>query len=117
MGVMSTGLSNNKTVMNATFDNVPAGTTGWIDCSGLAAPLSVTIEGAAAGDAIEVRVSNSTTAPSVNTLGVLYGAAVTASGVVKITEPYRWIRINRTTVGGTPAVVNAWLAAARCPSS
>jgi len=115
MAVIAQGLKNSNAAMAAT--GLAPNTTGWMDCAGLSAPLSVTVEGAAAGDAIEVRVSNNPTLPDPTNQGVLYGAAVVANGVVKITEPYRWIRINRSTAGGTPAIVSAWLAAARTPAS
>jgi hypothetical protein len=109
------GLENNTVKVVSPLD--ATGSTDWIDCSGLMAPMSVTIDGVGASDAIEVRVWNSNKKPSSNYNGILYGAAVTAAGVVKITEPYRWIRINRSTAGGSPLIVNAFLAGARGPAA
>jgi hypothetical protein len=113
--IIANGLANSNAAMAAT--GLPPNTTGWMDCSGYAAPLSVTIEGAAAGDAIEIRVSNNPIKPSDDNQGVLYGSAVVATGKVEILSPYRWIRINRSTAAGSPAIVSAWLAAARVPSN
>lgn len=112
MPLIAQGLENSTTAMSATTGLAP-GTTDWMDCSGFVAPMSVTVHGAGASDAIEIRVSNSPSKPVHSDQGVIYGSAVVASGVVKITEPYRWIRINRSTAAGTPLVVSAWLAAAR----
>ncbi len=115
MAVMAQGLRNSNAAMAAT--GLAPNTTGWMDGSGWAAPLSVTVEGAAAGDAIEIRVSNSPTQPDPTNQGVLYGSAVVATGKVEILAPYRWIRLNRSTAAGTPAIVSAYLAAARTPMS
>jgi hypothetical protein len=115
MAVVAQGLKNSVAAMAAT--GIPPNTTGWMDCSGLAAPLSVTVEGAAAGDAIEIRVSNDPHQPDPTNQGVLYGSAVVATGKVEILAPYRWIRLNRSTAAGSPATVSAYLAAARTPMS
>lgn len=84
---------------------------GWFDAGAFSAPLSLTVQGLAAGDVVDVHVSN-LNAPSATDLGIKYGSDITTDGKVEIPACYRWIRVRRTAIAGS-GVVNVGLFAQR----
>lgn len=90
---------------------------GWQDGSGIAAPMTVTVEGIVAGDLVQVRVTNRLAKPGTTDDGLPYGADVSVDGIVKILEPYRWIKVKRTAIAGSPGTVAVCIFGHRPPAS
>jgi hypothetical protein len=92
-------LLNNSAVDNGT----------WVEATQWNVPFSITLQGFAAGDSAEVRVSNLVgTAPPANTVHeILYGTAFTADGKQEVTAPYRWVKVRKAAAGGVPATTLA----------
>lgn len=91
--------------------NTRATDGGWFDAGAFSAPWSLTIQGLAAGDVVDIHVSNLPT-PASSDLGIKYGADITADGKVEIPACYHWIRVRRTAIAGA-GIVNAALCAER----
>lgn len=70
------------------------------DISEAQVPFSIDIKGIVAGDTVTIFVSNDALAPANSAAMRAYAAAVTTNSVVKITEGYRWIVVNRTAIAG-----------------
>lgn len=84
------------------------GASDWVDGGAYGAPISIVFQGAAVGDTFDVRVSNAPAKPDWTDLGVIYGAAISADGIVKVAEAYRWIRVRRTASSGVTAFATAY---------
>ncbi len=77
----------------------------WIYVGNIAAPFSVHVTGAAAGDTVVINTSCSPTAPAAATHHV-QEASVTADGITTISKPVAWIKARKAAATQSSAV---WL--------
>jgi hypothetical protein len=74
-------------------DGTAPGDSGWQDCSGLAAPFTLMVEGILGGGKCQVYGTNREK-PTKSYLGVQIGADITAANsFTTIAAPYRWVRV------------------------
>jgi hypothetical protein len=114
-------LFNNTLVSSNGPGALVAGEAGWIDCSAMAAPLGVWIQGMIATDTCDIRVSNRQSQPDISDAGVLVGASITQDGLYPVVAggvalAVKWLRVRRTAVAGG-GVVSASVYAQRNPAS
>ena len=103
MIVQFTALENNKTVNTAT--------ASWLDISSMLPGGTIDVRGVGASDAIQLYVSNQPASPggSAADPGQTLGSAITTAGITKLDSCYRWLKVVRTTAGGTPLPVSVYV--------
>lgn len=87
-----------------------SGDSGWIGIASMMALGSLVVEGAGASDTVQVYVSNSPFQPVSGDTGVALGSAIAAAGATTLAAVYKWIRVQRASAAGSPAVVSVYLA-------
>lgn len=80
----------------------------WINCS-WAKTMSVELTGFAAGDAVQIRVSNAPTKPLSTDAGKQVDLDFIADAYIKVDLNPVWIRVTKSAAGGTPASTLAHL--------
>jgi hypothetical protein len=87
----------------------------WTEIDPLISPFSIGVSGFASGDAAQIYVTNEYTTPSPAVAPVAgdqtmqLGDDITSDTMVVIAANFRWVRVRKSTAGGSPATTIAVL--------
>ena len=102
--------------MNSTLLNSSAVSEGtWVNVAGIISPFSVGLSGFASGDAAQVYVTNNYSPPSPAIAPVAgdgtmqFGPTITSDTMMVVVGNFAWIRVRKSTAGGSPATTLATL--------
>ena len=82
--------------------------SGWVDSS-WANSITIDVQGLATGDVVSVHISNSETKPLSSDHQLQAGNTITSNTFVEIQLAPLWIKVRKTTAGGSPGTTTAKL--------